>query len=111
MFSSIPHFVRELVAAELFFAVRFLILLVFVSVCYLLGAVGERSWIWMKQEARKLSAHLHGALQYTAGVQPEKRKHNVPESASSKSKTITPYKYPKIIGYLVSRPGLEPGSR
>ena len=62
MFSSISNFVQELLAAKLFFAVGFLILLVFVSVCYLLGAVGDRSWMWMKQEARKLSTHLHGPL-------------------------------------------------
>jgi len=54
--------VQQLLAAELLFAVGFLILLVFVGFCYLLGAVGERGWTSMKQEAQKQSAHLNGAL-------------------------------------------------
>ena len=60
--SSIANFVQQLLAAELFFAVGFLILLVFVGVCYLLGALGERGWAKMKQEAQKQSAHVHGAV-------------------------------------------------
>jgi len=62
MFSSISNFVQQLLAAELFFAVGFLMLFVFVGVCYLLGAMGERGWSLMKQEIQKHSAHLHGAL-------------------------------------------------
>jgi hypothetical protein len=60
--SSISNFVEQLLAAELFFAVGFLIFFAFVGVCYLLGAVGERGWALMKQEAQKHSAHLHGQL-------------------------------------------------
>jgi len=60
--SAIVNFVQQLLAAELFFAVGFLILLAFVGVCYLLGVMGERGWARMKQEAQKQSAHLHGAL-------------------------------------------------
>jgi len=61
MFSSISNFVQELLAGELFFAVGFLMLLAFVGMCYLLGAVGQLAWTSMKQEAQKHSAHLHRA--------------------------------------------------
>ena len=62
MFTSISNFVQQLLAAELFFAVGFLMLLAFVGACYLLGAVSQRAWTLMKQEVQKHSAHLHGAL-------------------------------------------------
>jgi len=62
MFSSISNFVQQLLAAELFFAVGFLILLVFVGACYVLGAMGERVWALVKQEGQKQSARLHGAM-------------------------------------------------
>ena len=62
MFSSASNFMQQLLAAELFFAVGFLMLFAFVGVCYLLGAMGERGWGLMKHEVQKHSAHLHGAL-------------------------------------------------
>ena len=60
--SSISNFVQQLLAAEVFLAVGFVILLAFAGVCYLLGAMGERGWSLMKQEVQNQSAHRHGAL-------------------------------------------------
>ena len=54
------YFVQELFAAELFFAIGFVILLMLVGVCYLVGAVGDR-WLtgWDKRaHSRYRKLHL-----------------------------------------------------
>ena len=56
------YFLRQLIVAELFFAVGFTILLALVGFCFLLGVVGERGWTLMKQEAQKHSAHSRAEL-------------------------------------------------
>ena len=60
MFYSISNFVEQLITAELFFALGFVILIGFIISCYFLGAAAERSWALMKQEAHKHFTHLRG---------------------------------------------------
>jgi len=56
------NFVRQLLAAELLFAVGFVILFLLVSVCYLVGAAVEHGWTLMKQKAYTSSTRPHEAL-------------------------------------------------
>ena len=56
------YFLRQLIVAELFFAVGFAILVALVGFCYLLGVVGGRGWTLIKQELQKPSAHSQTEL-------------------------------------------------
>jgi hypothetical protein len=53
------YFVQELFAAELFFAIGFVILLALVGVCYLVGAVGDRCLTLREKRAHNRARKLH----------------------------------------------------
>jgi hypothetical protein len=49
------YFVRELIAAELLFAVVFAVLATLAGICYVLGTIGERSFDWTETGVRVIA--------------------------------------------------------
>jgi hypothetical protein len=59
------YFVREMLAAELFFVAAFVLFLALLGLCYLLGLIGEYGWKWIEEEAQTAISHsrrLHPPL-------------------------------------------------
>jgi len=62
LISTSLNLVQQLLAAELLFAIGFVMLAGLVSVCYIMGAAIDRGWTLMKKAAHGYSTRLSETL-------------------------------------------------
>jgi hypothetical protein len=75
------YFVRELLAAELLFGALFILLFLFVGICYALGTIGERGLDWAEIGIRAVANTARRS--YSAVEELSKKSYRHPHSESA----------------------------